>query len=219
MLSVAKKTTPHFASATLCPDQSHRSRWVGYLLPEDFSMPGLATARLKTEPCAPGLPARKGGPARSKPVHGPIRPPVASAQRSRLLFGRSPRMAGACRAVSPIGALPAKSSSTDPDAHVPPPDLWRAVPTRELMPRDYRQNFAKYSLADKERRGADSPSGASCLRRLLHRFHSSDSKDCQRYRPRSTGPSTHSRRSPRETSSLTALAQVLWLAGWVEARD
>src|SRR6266446_10418418 len=141
MLSVAKKTTPHFASPTLCPDLSHRSRWVGYLLPEDFSVPGFATARPKTELFAPGLPVRKGGPARSKPASDWIRPPVASAQQSRLHFGRSARMAEACRAVSPIGALPARSSSTDPDARVPPPDLWRAVPTPELMPRDYRQNF------------------------------------------------------------------------------
>src|ERR1700730_122493 len=180
MLSVAKITTPHFASPTLYPDQSHRSRWVGYLLPEDFSMLGFASARLKTQLFAPGLLARKGGPARSKPAPGWIRLPVASAQRSRLLFGCSARIAGACRAVSPIEALPAKSSSTDPDGRVPLPDLCCAVPTRELMPTDYRQNFAKYSLADKARRGTDSPSGASCLRRLLRRFHSSDSKDCQR---------------------------------------
>src|SRR5882762_3345594 len=116
MLSVAKKTTPHFASPTLYPDLSHRSRWVGYLLAKDFSMPGFATARLKTGLFAPELPARKGGPARSKPAPGWIRPPVASAQWSRLLFERSARMAEAYRAVTPIGALPARSFSSDPDA-------------------------------------------------------------------------------------------------------
>src|SRR4029077_7998288 len=112
MLSVAKQTTPHFVSPTLCPDLSHRSKWVGYLLPEDFSMPGFATARLKTELFELELPARKGGPASSKPAPGRIQPPVASAQWSRLHFGRSARMARACRVVSPIGALPARSSST-----------------------------------------------------------------------------------------------------------
>src|SRR5438128_5088842 len=143
MLSVAKKTTRHFASPTLCPDLSHCSRWVGYLLPEDFSMPGFATARLKTALFAPELPARKGDPARSKPAPGWIRLHVASAQWSRLHFGRSARMAEACRAVSPIGASPARSSSSDPDARVPLPDLWRALPAPELTPTDYRQNFAK----------------------------------------------------------------------------
>src|SRR3979490_1615970 len=107
MLSVAKKTRPHFAYPTLWPDSSLRSRWVGYLLSEDFSMPGFATARLKTELFAPGLLARKGGSAISKPPRERIRPPVAPAQRSRLDFGRSARPAGACRAISPTGALPA----------------------------------------------------------------------------------------------------------------
>src|ERR1700730_2618589 len=214
MLSVAKKTAPHPASPTLCPDLSHRSRWVGYLLPEDFSMPGFATARLKTELFAPELPARQGGLARSTPAPRRIRPPVASAQWSRLHFGRSARIAEACRVVSPIGAFPAKSCSTDLDARVPPPDLWRAVPAPEPMPTDHRQNFAKYSSADKARRATDSPSGAACLQRVLHRFHSSDSKEWRRYRPRLTDPSTHSCRSPRERSSPTALARVLWLAGW-----
>src|SRR5260221_9654500 len=113
MLSVAKKTTPHFASPTLCPDLSHRSKWVGYLLPEDFSMPGFATARLKTELFELDLPARKRCLARSKPAPGPIRPPVASAQCIRLHFGCSARMTDPCRGCSPFSALTAKSSSTD----------------------------------------------------------------------------------------------------------
>src|SRR6266478_2608270 len=99
MLSIAKKTRPQFASATLCPDLSRRSRWAGYLLPEDFSTPGFATARLKTELFAPEFPARKGGLARSKPAPGWIRLPVVSARQRQLLFVRSPRMVGACRAV------------------------------------------------------------------------------------------------------------------------
>src|SRR5260221_3748312 len=172
MLSVAKKTTPHFASPTLCPDLSHRSKWVGYLLPEDFSMPGFATARLKTELFELELPARKGCLARSKPAPGRIRPPVASAQWSRLHFGCSARMAEAWRGVSPIAALPAKSSSTYPDSRAPAPDLCRAVPAPQPMPTDHRQKFAKYSVADKARRATDSPSGAACLQRVLHRFRS-----------------------------------------------
>src|SRR5260221_10975151 len=163
MLSVAKKTTPHFASPSLCPDLSHRSKWVGYLLPEDFSMPGFATARLKTDLFELELPARKGCLARSKPAPGRIRPPVASAQWSRLHFGCSARMAEACRVVSPIAALPANSSSTDPDARVPAPDLCRAVPAPEPMPTDHRQNFSKTPLAYKSLPTTASPVGPARL--------------------------------------------------------
>src|ERR1700746_617964 len=99
MLLVAKKTRPHFAFPTLCPDLFQRSRWVGYLLSEGFSMPGFLPARLKTEPFALGPPARRGGSARSEPPRGRIRPPVWSAQLSRLHSGRSARLAGGCPAV------------------------------------------------------------------------------------------------------------------------
>src|SRR5258708_34414601 len=142
MLSVAKKTTPHFASPSLCPDLALRSKGVGYLLQEDFSMPGFATARLKTELFELELPARKGCLARSKPAPGRIRPPVASAQWSRLHFGCSARMAEACRVFSPIAELPAKSSSTYPDSRVPAPDFGPGVPGPEPIRTDHRQNFA-----------------------------------------------------------------------------
>jgi hypothetical protein len=44
------------------------------------------------------------------------------------------KTAGGVRAVSPIGALPARSCSTDPHARVALPDLWRAVSARERIP-------------------------------------------------------------------------------------
>src|SRR5208282_4727120 len=103
-------------------------------------MTGLLPARLKTELFARGLPSRKGGSARSKYALGWIRPPVASAQWSRL---HSARLEGACRFVSPIGGLPARSCSTDPEARVALADLWHAVSARELIPTDHRQNFAR----------------------------------------------------------------------------
>src|SRR5271165_907911 len=106
-------------------------------------MTGFLPARLKTELFAHGLPPRKGGSAPSKHGLGRIRPPVASAQRRRLHSARSARLEGACRAVSPIGVLPARSCSTDLDARVALPDLWHAVSARELIPTDYRQNFAR----------------------------------------------------------------------------
>src|SRR5271166_6250689 len=59
---------------------------------------------------------------------------------STTLCTRS-RPAGAFRAVSLIGALPARSCSTDPDARVALPDLLRAVPARALIPTNERQNF------------------------------------------------------------------------------
>src|SRR5580704_310782 len=106
-------------------------------------MTGFLPARLKTELFAHGLPPRKGGSARSKHALGRIRPPVASAQRSRLHSERSARLEGACRAVSPIGVWPARSWLTDLDARVALPDLQNAVSARELIPTDYRQNFAR----------------------------------------------------------------------------
>src|SRR5260221_12785393 len=75
-----EKTRRHFAFPTLCPDLFHRSRWVGYLLPEDFSMPGLATARPKRELFGPGTPSAKGVPARSIPGSLWHRPTVLAVQ-------------------------------------------------------------------------------------------------------------------------------------------
>src|SRR5689334_22888864 len=106
-------------------------------------MPGFLPAQLKIELFVHGLPARKGGSATSKHGLGRIRPPVACAQRSRLYSARVARLEGAFRAVSPIGALPARSCSTDPDARVALPDLWRAVTARELIPTNERQNLPK----------------------------------------------------------------------------
>src|SRR5271165_6513437 len=106
-------------------------------------MTGFLPARLKTEPFARALPPRKGGSARSKHALRRIRPPVSSAQRSRRHSARSARLERACRAVSPIGGLPARSCLTDLDARVALLDLWHAVSVRELIPTDYRQNFAR----------------------------------------------------------------------------
>jgi hypothetical protein len=92
-----------------------------------------------------------------KTARGRIRSPVASAQQSRLHFGRSARLAGACRLFRRLERCLPGLCSCDPDARVPPPNLWRGLPALELMPTDYCQNFARYSLADKARRGADSP--------------------------------------------------------------
>src|SRR5271169_2233479 len=106
-------------------------------------MPGFPPGRLKTELFAHGLPARKGGFATSKHGLGRSRPPVESAQWSRRHSARSARLAGALRAVSLIGALPARSYSTDPDARVALPNLWRAESARELIPTNERQTFPR----------------------------------------------------------------------------
>ena len=44
---------------------------------------------------------------------------------------------------APIGASPASSCPTDPDALVPLPGLWRGASAPELTRTDYRQNLAK----------------------------------------------------------------------------
>src|SRR6266481_3037455 len=106
-------------------------------------MLGFLPAQLKTELFGHGLPPRKDGSATLKHPLGQIRSTVASAQRSRLHSAPAARLAGAFRAVSPIGALPAKSCSTDPDARVALPDLWHAVSTRERRPTNERQNFPR----------------------------------------------------------------------------
>src|SRR5208337_3178247 len=108
-----------------------------------FSMPGFLPARSKKELFVHGLPARKGGFAKSKHGLGRLRPPVASAQWSRRHSARSARLAGALRVVSLIGALPARSCSTDPDARVALPDLRRAVSARDRIPTNERQNFPR----------------------------------------------------------------------------
>src|SRR5271166_5823700 len=104
-------------------------------------MPGFLPARLKIELFVHGLPARKGGSATSKHGLGRIRPPVASAQRSRLHSAPAARLAGAFRAVSPIAALSARSCSTGPHARIALQNLWRAVSARELLPTNERQSF------------------------------------------------------------------------------
>src|SRR5271157_3620238 len=106
-------------------------------------MPGFLPDRLKIELFVHGLPARKGGSATSKHGLGRIRPSVASAQWSRLHSAPAARLAGAFRAVLPIGASPARSYSTDPDARAGLPDLWRAVSVRERIPPNERQNFPR----------------------------------------------------------------------------
>src|SRR5271165_498695 len=105
-------------------------------------MLGFLPVRSKTELSVHGLPARKGGFATSKHGLGRIRPPVVSAQWSRRHSPRSARLAGAFRAVSLIGASPARSS-TDPDARVALPDLRRAVSAPERIPTNERQNFPR----------------------------------------------------------------------------
>src|SRR6185369_5052883 len=106
-------------------------------------MPGFLPPRSKTELPVHGLPARNGAFATSEHTLGRIRPSVPSAQRSRRHSARSARLTGAFRAVSLIGGLPARSFSTDPDARVALPNLWRAVSTRELTPTNDRQNFPR----------------------------------------------------------------------------
>src|SRR5271165_3756600 len=106
-------------------------------------MLGFLPVRSKTELSVHGLPARKGGSATSKHGLGRIRPSAASAQWSRLHSAPAARLEGAYRAVSPIGALPARSCSTDPDARVALPDLWRAASARERIPTNERQNFPR----------------------------------------------------------------------------
>src|SRR5271165_2496443 len=106
-------------------------------------MPGFLPAQLKTELFVHGLPARKGGSANPEHGLGRIRPPAASAQWSRLHSAPAARLEGALRVVSPIGALPARSCSTDPDARAALPDLWRAASARELIPTNERQNFPR----------------------------------------------------------------------------
>src|SRR5271157_815225 len=101
-------------------------------------MSGFLPARLKTELFAHEIPPQKGGSARSKHALGRIRPPVASARRTRLHSARSARLQGACRAASPIGVLPARSCLTDLDARFVLPDLWNALSARELRLTDYR---------------------------------------------------------------------------------
>src|SRR5271165_6077244 len=105
-------------------------------------MLGFLPLRSKTELSVHGLAARKGGFATSKHGLGRIRPPVASAQWSRRHSARSARPAGEFREVSPIGVLPARSYSTDPDARVALPDLWRAATARERTPTNGCQNLA-----------------------------------------------------------------------------
>src|SRR5580692_12248744 len=104
-------------------------------------MLGFLPVRSKTELSVHGLAARKGGFATSKHGLGRIRPPVGSAQWNRRHSARSARLAGAFREVSPIGALPARSYSTDPDARVALPHLWPAVTARERTPTNERQNL------------------------------------------------------------------------------
>src|SRR5271166_4304781 len=104
-------------------------------------MLGFLPVRSKPELSVHGLPARKGGFATSKHGPGRIRPPVASAQWSRRHSARSARLAGEFREVSPIGALPARPYSTDPDARVALPDLWRPVTARERTPTNEPQNL------------------------------------------------------------------------------
>src|SRR5271165_1212091 len=106
-------------------------------------MPGFLPAQLKTELFVHGIPARKGGFVTSKHGLGRLRPPVASAQWSRRRSARSARLAGALRVVSLIGALPARSCSTDPDARIALPDLRRAVSARERIPTNERQTFPR----------------------------------------------------------------------------
>src|ERR1700735_3926383 len=106
-------------------------------------MTDFLPARWKTEPFAPGLPPRKGGSARSKHAPERIRPPVASAQRSRRHSARSARLEGECRDVSPSGVSPASSWFAGLDGLVALPGWWRAVSAHERIPTDYHQNFAR----------------------------------------------------------------------------
>src|SRR5689334_16331881 len=106
-------------------------------------MRGFLPAQSKTELFVHGLPPRKHDLPTSKHALGRIWPPVASAQWSRRHSARAARLEGACRAVSLIGALPARSCSTDPDARVSPPDLWRAVSLRERTPTNERQDLPR----------------------------------------------------------------------------
>src|SRR5271166_5415897 len=106
-------------------------------------MLGFLPGRLKTELSVHGLAARKGGFATSKHGLGRIRPPVASAQWSRRHSAHSARLAGAFQVVSLIGALPARSCSTDPNARVALPNLRRAVSARDRIPTNERQNFPR----------------------------------------------------------------------------
>src|SRR5271165_7385380 len=178
-------------------------------------MPAFLLGRLKTELFVHGLPARKDGSATSKHGLGRIRPPVASAQWSRRRSARAARPAGAFRAVSPIGALPARSCSTDPDARVALQDLLRAVPTRVLIPTNERQYLPSQAWAGKVCRATDSWSGALCRQGFLHRFHLSGPRECRRCRPRLTDPPPRSRRSLGGKQARTALPKVLWLVGRV----
>src|SRR5271166_2165599 len=143
MFSAPKKTTRHSVFATLSLDWSQGSRWVGYLWQKYPAMPAFLPDRMKTELFVRGLPAQKGGSATSKHAFGQIGPPVASGQWSRRHSPRSARLAGAFRAVSLIGASPARSCSTDPDARVALPDLRRAVSAPERIPTNERQNFPR----------------------------------------------------------------------------
>src|SRR5271165_1936750 len=143
MFSAPKKTTRHSVFATLSLDWSQGSRWVGYLWQKYPAMPAFLPDRMKTELFVRGLPAQKGGSATSKHAFGQIGPPVASGQWSRRHSARSARLAEAFRVVSPIGALPAKSCSTDPHARAALPDSSVAVPTRHLLPTNEWQNFAR----------------------------------------------------------------------------
>src|SRR5271166_1699111 len=158
-------------------------------------MPGFLPARLKTELFAHGLLPRKGGSARSKHALGRIRPPVASDQWSRLHSAPAARLAGAFRAVSPIGALPARSCSTDPDARVALPNLWRAVSARELIPTNEPRTLSDLTseidarIADDTRLLTTSPSLD-----MLYRLKLTWEK-FGRCRPRLTDPPTRSRRS------------------------
>ena len=143
MFSVPKKASCHCASPTLCPDWSQGSRWVCCLCEKYFSMPRFLPARLKTELSAHGLPARKVGSATSKHDLGRSRPPVGSAQRSRRHFAHSAILVAAFRAVSPIGAFPARSCSTDPTARVVLRDSWSALSARDLIPTTEDENSTR----------------------------------------------------------------------------
>src|ERR1700758_630082 len=209
MLSPPKKTIRHFAASFRCPRSRYRSRWAGYLSPEDSPNLALPVARLQTMLFALWSAAGKDGSARSKPACAGIRPPVAFSQPSQLHFGLPATLVGVCRASSPIPAFPATCCLIHPGVRGFLPGFCRAATGFELVQTDYRQNSAKYSLADEAHRGRVSPLRASYLRRFSHRFHWSDFPKYGRSHPRSTYPPPDLRRLPVETSSRIALPERL----------
>src|ERR1700749_1401474 len=148
MPSLARRTIHYFAPSFRHPYSTHRSRWADYLSLEDSPIPALPVARPQTMLFAPWLAAGKDETARSKPASGGIRPLVALAQLSQFHFGRPARLVGVCRASSPILVFPARCSVIPPDVCASFPELWRVGKDFALLRTDYRQNSAKYSLAD-----------------------------------------------------------------------